>query len=226
MNKDAWEREYKHSTFLTKKFEPQADVIRFFKFLKKDQHIQHEGKTLLDLGCGTGRNSFYAHELGYTVHGIDISKHAISLGLAHAKEIGVDIDLHYGSIGEPLLYEDQTFDCALDITSSNSLTSDERDVYVREMNRVLKKGGFACVKALCKEGDTNAKALLEKFPGKEKDTYILPEQGIIERVWTKKDFIDFYSKYFSIVSLETKDSYMTMGERMYKRKFFILYLQK
>ena len=39
MNKQelAWEKEYKNPKFLSKKNEPQADVLRFFKFLKKNE---------------------------------------------------------------------------------------------------------------------------------------------------------------------------------------------
>jgi SAM-dependent methyltransferase len=149
---------------------------------------------LIDLGCGTGRNSFYAYELGFEATGIDISKTAITEGQEYAKEKNIEIDLGVGSIGEKLAHEDSSFDIALDVTSSNSLTEGEREICFEEMYRVLKPGGYAYVKALCKDGDTNAKELLKRFPGPEMDTYILPEQKIVERVWTKKDIIDYYGR--------------------------------
>jgi SAM-dependent methyltransferase len=224
--KSAWEKEYKNPTFLTKEMEPQADTVRFFKFLKKEEKFSFEGKQLVDLGCGTGRNSFYAHELGFSPSGIDISKTAISEGVQYAKERGVEVDLKVGSIGEKLGWSDGEFDAALDVTSSNSLTEQEREIYFEEMYRVLKPGGYVYVKALCKDGDTNAKELLKRFPGPEVDTYILPEQKITERVWTKKDITDFYSRKFKIIHLEMKETYTTMGDRRYKRRFWIMYLQK
>ncbi len=224
--KNAWEKEYKNPTFLTKEMEPQADTVRFFKFLKKEEKVSFENKKLIDLGCGTGRNSFFAAELGFEASGIDISKTAISEGMQYARESNIRVDLQVGSIGEKLAYPNEEFDVALDVTSSNSLRDAEREIYFEEMYRVLKPGGYVYVKALCKDGDVNAKELLKRFGGVEIDTYVLPEQKIVERVWTKKDIIDFYSRKFRIIRQEMKESYTTMGDRRYKRRFWLLYLQK
>jgi len=226
MQKNAWEKEYRNPTFLTKEMDPQADTVRFFKFLKKEEKFDVFGKELVDLGCGTGRNSLYAYELGAIPHGIDISKTAIIHGLEYLKQRDITIDLQVGSIGEKLPYANNFFDIALDVTSSNSLSEEERGVYIKELNRMLKPGAYMYIKALSKDGDTNAKELLKRFPGPEKDTYILPEQKIVERVWSKEDFLAFYSPHFAILHLETKESYTTMGDRRYKRKFFVCYLQK
>jgi hypothetical protein len=38
----------------------------------------------------------------------------------------------------------------------------------------LKGGGYFLTKALCKDADKNAKNLLKKFAGTEKDCYTLP----------------------------------------------------
>ncbi len=229
--KAAWEKEYKNPTFLTKEMEPQADTVRFFKFLKKEEKFFPmsgigEAKRLIDLGCGTGRNSFYATELGFEAYGIDISKTAIATGMQYAKEHAGIINLEVGSIGEKLSHKDESFDVALDVTSSNSLSEAEREIYFEEMYRVLKPGGYVYLKALCKEGDANAKELLKRFPGSEYDTYVLPDQKIVERVWTKKGITDFYARKFKILHLEMKESYTTMGDRRYKRRFWIGYLQK
>lgn len=226
IQENAWEKEYRYPTFLTKEMEPQADTVRFFKFLKKEEKFAFEGKKLIDLGCGTGRNSFYATELGFDAYGIDISKIAVSEGIQYAKEKNIHVNLQVGSIGEKLGHADHEFDVALDVTSSNSLSESEREVYLEEMHRVLKPGGYAYIKALCKDGDTNAKELLKRFPGPEMDTYVLPEQKITERVWTKKDITDFYTRKFKILKLEMKESYTTMNDRRYKRRFWLVYLQK
>lgn len=226
MSYSSWEKEYQRPTFLTKEMDPQADTVRFFKFLKKEEKFDCANKRLLDIGCGTGRNSLYAYELGLTPYGIDISKTAIAYGLEYIKQRDVSIELKVGSIGEKFPYDTVFFDIALDVTSSNSLSEKERDVYFAELNRVLKPGGYFYIKALCKDGDVHAKELIKRFPGPEKDTYILPEQKITERVWTKQDFIDFYSRTFKIIHLEMKESYTTMGDRRYKRHFWIGYMQK
>ncbi len=229
---NVWDREYRKSKLLTKENKPQADVVRFVQFLKREQGIEVSNLRVLDLGSGTGRNSFYFAELGVKVIGLEISDAALTIAKEnireHLKTSGVSYDISYDkkNIGERLPYENSTFDILLDVTSSNSLTELEREMYLIETHRVLKESGYFFVKALCKDGDENAKTLLKKFPGKEKDTYVMPDIGIVERVWTKEDFVRTYEKYFTIVGLEKKTSYTRMNGRSYKRNFWIGYLRK
>lgn len=225
MQKDAWEREYRKPTFLTKEMDPQNDVVRFMKYLRKEGGFEYANKTLLDIGCGTGRNTLYAQEIGFNAVGFDISKTAVEHGLSYAQNHGTHLSLSVGSMSKKFPYPDNSFDVLLDITSSNSLSSTERDIYLIESYRVLKVGGFFMIKALCKDGDLNAKELLKKFPADEKDMYVLPGQGIEERVWTKVDFMEYYEKYFEIIFLEKKESYTRMGDRKYKRNFLIAYMK-
>ena len=226
----AWDKEYRKSKLLTKENKPQSDVVRFAKFLRKEG-LEIEDAQVLDLGSGTGRNSFYFTEFGAKVVGLEISKTAIEIAnenLEKAKMSKMPFDIEYRkqSIGEVFPFPDNTFDILLDVTSSNSLSEAERNIYLVETHRVFKDSGYFFVKALCKDGDDNAKELLKKFPGSEKDTYIMPDLGIIERVWTKEDFVATYEKYFTILHMEKKTSYSRMNDRSYKRNFWIVYLKK
>lgn len=221
-----WDREYRNSKFLTKENKPQSDVVRFVQFLKKEEKVIPESLNILDLGSGSGRNSFYFAEMGNTVTGLEISKTAVGLANEYAKEAGLDINYIKQSIGENFPTEDDSVDITLDITSSNSLAESEREVFLSETNRVLKSGGYFFTKALCKEGDENAKYLIKNNPGKEKDTYIMPEVGVTEKVWTKEDFIKTYEKYFKIIRMEKKTSYTKINNRSYKRNFWIVYMKK
>lgn len=221
-----WDNEYKKSKLLTKENKPQSDVVRFVQYLKKEKKVNLEGLQVLDLGSGTGRNSFYFAELGAKAVGLEISKTAVELAIENAKEANLDVNYIKQSIGEVFPLKDDSIDIVLDVTSSNSLTEVEREIYLPETNRVLKKDGYFFVKALCKEGDENAKYLIKNNPGKERDTYIMPELGITERVWTKEDFVTIYTKYFKVLKLEKKTSYSRMNNRSYKRNFWIVYLTK
>ncbi len=222
---EVWEREYRKSRLLTKENKPQSDVVRFVQFLRK-KNVKALATTVLDLGSGTGRNSFYFAELGAKVIGFEISKTALDIAETNAKDAGLDIEYKKQSIGEKFPLEDDSIDIALDVTSSNSISESEREVYLSETHRVLKNGGYFFVKALSKDGDQNSKELLKQFPGKEKDTYIMPGLQVTERVWSKEDFISTYSKYFTIVHIEKKTSYSRMNDRSYKRNFWICYLTK
>ena len=73
---NTWEKEYKNPLLVTKSENPQADTLRFLKFLKKEEKFRVENKNILDLGCGTGRNANYLADIGNNVIGIEISKTA------------------------------------------------------------------------------------------------------------------------------------------------------
>lgn len=223
---DAWEREYRNPKFVTKNDGPQADTLRFLKFLKKDQKYIVTDRSILDLGCGTGRNANYLAEKGNRVLGIEISKTALSIAERRAKEMGVAVDYRVGNIGESYDIPSGSVDIILDITSSNSLDEKGRAVYLDECNRVLTSGGYMFVRALCKDGNKNVKNLLKDSLGKEYDTYTLKEIGLTERVFSKDDFIILYGTYFKILKLEKKTGYTTFNNRIYKRDYWLAYLQK
>lgn len=224
--RDVWEREYRNPLLVTKWPEPQNDVRRFLKFLKKEQAVDTAHLHVLDLGSGTGRNANYFARQGNVVSGIEISKTAINLASTRAQEMDVVVTYHRGSIGERYPFASESFDLVLDVVSSNSLNEDERAVYISEAERVLKHKGYLFVKALCKDGDKNARALLKTNPGPEYDTYIIKEMGLRERVFSEKDFIELYSGYFKILKLIKKSSYTKFKEQRYKRNFWIAYMQK
>jgi hypothetical protein len=90
----------------------------------------------------------------------------------------------------------------------------------------MKPGGYMFVRALCKDGNKNVKNLLKDSPGKEYDTYIIKEIGLTERVFSREDFIKTYEQYFKILSLTKKTNYSTFNNRIYKRDYWLVYLQK
>ena len=223
---NVWDREYQNPKLVTKNDGPNADTLRFLKFLKKEQKYRVEDKNILDLGCGTGRNSNYLAEKGNKVIGIEIAKTALEIAKSRAKEAGVEVDYRLGDIGAPYDIEDESIDIILDVTSSNSLDEVGRHVYLKEVSRVLKSGGYVFVRALCKDGNKNVKNLLTDSPGKEQDTYVLKEIGLTERVFSREDFVKMYGQYFKILSLTKKTSYSTFNDRIYKRDYWLAYIQK
>jgi len=223
---NTWEKEYRNPLLVTKNDGPQADTLRFLKFLKKEQKFKVENRIVLDLGCGTGRNSNYLADIGNKVIGIEISKTAINLAKTRADDMGVVVDYRLGDIGEPYKIEDDSIDIILDVTSSNSLNEQGREIYLKETNRILKAEGYFFVRALAKDGNKNVKNLLRLSPDREYDTYIIKEIGLTERVFSREDFIKMYSKYFKIINLEKKTSYATFNSRIYKRDYWLAYLQK
>jgi len=222
----SWENEYRNPKVMTKEAEPQSDLKRFLKFLRKERKVVPENLQVLDIGSGTGRNSNYLAELGGSVTGLELSPTALTLSKDRAKELRVKVDYRLHDIGKAYPFADSSFDLLLDIMSSNSLDEKGRAVYINECSRVLKPGGHFFVKALCKDGDDNAKALLRTAPGGEVDTYKNPDIGNIERVWSREDIEKYYKKYFEILFLEKKTNYQKSAGRTYKRNYWIMYLTK
>jgi SAM-dependent methyltransferase len=234
-----WDKEYNNPSFVTKHDEPQADTKRFLKFLKKEEKYKVQDKTILDLGSGTGRNSNYLAELGNEVIGIEISKNALEIAKARSDlgRSGLSVDYRLGDIGEKYDIPDNSIDIVLDVTSSNSLSEVGREIYLKEVNRVLKNGGprlaeasggggYFFVRALAKDGNKNVKNLLKLSPGPEYDTYTIKEIGLTERVFSREDFVKMYSQYFKILHLEKKTNYATFNNRIYKRDYWLAYMTK
>jgi len=224
--RNEWEKEYQDSKLVTSSQEPQNDFKRYYKFLKKVENVDFEGLRVLDLGCGTGKNSIFLAERGAICTGLEISETALKLGQQRARENNLFVTFLNKSFGDTLPFEDSSFDLVLDIMSSNSLTENERKTYLKETSRVLAPGGHFFVRLLALDADKNAQTLLKTHPGKEPGTYRLPEVGVTERVLTKQEFIDYYSPYFTILKLEKKSGYAHVGDRLFKRNYWIAYLQK
>ncbi len=220
-----WEREYKNPAFLTKNSKPQKETLRFLKYLKK-QGTNITESNVLDLGCGTGRNTNYIASLGAKATGIELSTTALHIARSRAQHMNMNVEYIEGDMGQPLPFSDNQFDCAIDVMSSNSLTEMGRSMYMSEVHRVLKTGGYLYLKALCKEGDKNAKELLKKSPGIEPDTYIMPVTGITERVFDESSLRSLYGVYFDIVFLNKTSHYVKIDNRLFKRNYWVCYMQK
>jgi ubiquinone/menaquinone biosynthesis C-methylase UbiE len=223
--RDIWEKEYLNPQLVTRDWEPQKQTKKFFKWLRKDQKLDMKNMAVLDLGCGTGRNSIYLAENGATVTGYDISPSAIKMGQKKVQEVGVIVTLETRNIGEKYPLKHQSIDVVMDIIASNSLTDAERRVYISEMYRILKPGGYVYVKGLWKEGDKNAKNLIKKFPGSDPDTYIMPGLHLCEKVFDTQSFQDWYQG-FDILMFQTRSGYAQFQGKSYKRNYFDAYLKK
>jgi SAM-dependent methyltransferase len=224
MQENIWEKEYRDPKLVTLSNEPIKSLKDFVRFLRKEVLRELKNLNILDLGCGNGKNSAYFIDQGENIEvtGIDISLKA----LEYAQDLLPEGLFIKQSIGTKYPFENEKFDIVLDITSSNSLNQKEREIYLDETYRVLKNDGYFFVRALCKDGDQNAKNLLKNSPGPEKDTYMIKELGLIERVFSREDFIATYSPFFEILFLKKETHYTKFNNRSYKRNFWVAYLKK
>ncbi len=224
-NEQAWNSEYQNAKLMTKSVKPQKDFLRFLQWIKRNKHIDlRSGITVLDLGCGVGRNAYYmAYEYGAKAYAWDFSEHAIEKGKKLFRHENLFLEKRDMTKKFPL--EDNSVDLILDITASNALDEKGRENYLKEMKRVLKPEGYLYVRTLAKEGDKNAQNLIKKFPGKEYDTYIHPELHITERVFSGPDFKKVYEPYFHVIRMLRKTGYQRFRKQNFKRNYWNVYLK-
>ncbi|MBI5804092.1 class I SAM-dependent methyltransferase [Candidatus Pacearchaeota archaeon] len=109
---------------------PSREIVELEKYLKKKDKI-------LDLGCGSGRNSIYLARKGYEVWGVDISEIAIEKA-KHAEKIK-NLNFSVGN-SECLEFNESFFDavyCNAVLHFTNMRKS------ASEIFRVLKNDGIA-----------------------------------------------------------------------------------
>jgi SAM-dependent methyltransferase len=227
----AWDREYTSQKLLSPSNIPHADVVRFVRWLKKEhkkkgEPIDMEEMHVLDLGSGTGRNSFYLREQGAQVIGFEFSPTALALAQKIARHGDMEIEYRLHDIGTRYDIPDHTIDIFLDVTSSNSLSDSGRAVYMKELERVMKPGGYLFLRALSFESDVHAKELVKRFPGPDPDTYVHPDLHIVEKVFSRESLKRTYETYFEILELDKVQHYATVAGRKYKRSYWVVYMQK
>lgn len=224
--KKVWELEYEKQKFVSTENKPHADIVRLVRVLQKKYGFTVDGSKILDIGCGTGRNAYYFASLGAHVTGIDISQNAIRIAIENSATLDAPITYLCADIGQALTIHDSTIDLAIDILASNSLSMSERSIYIGELYRVLKPGGFFFIRTLAKEGDSNAHYLLKHNGGPEENTYIMPSIGLTERVFTRAEMDTLYGEKLNLISIDKKAHYPRIDGKTYKRQFYYGLYQK
>lgn len=225
-SKKFWNKEYKGSGIFNLSVEPAEDLKKFTRWLEREygKGFLDRKTSVLDLGCGNGRNILYlAREFGASGIGYDISEEAIS----QAKKAAGDLPLKF--VARPIQgifpIEDASTDIVLDMMASHYLKDEERKIYLKEIVRVLKPGGWLLFKSFLKEEDRHAVRLLRDYPAGEEDSYIHPEHGTYEHVWAEEKMREFFSPYFDIEKVERSGKHLMNG-KAFKRRHVIAYLRR
>jgi len=130
------------------------------KFLRKNQNI-------LDLACGYGRFTIPLAKQGYTIQGIDISPNLIAKAKKTSKKERLNIKFQIGDMRK-LSYKNNSFNSIICMWSAFIELSKEKDQIkaLKEMLRILKKGGFAFLE-MPKPEKTKEKVVISKIEGVE-----------------------------------------------------------
>lgn len=170
-----------YNQYASKIFEDTAELDmekqrqRFLKYLE-------EGDTILDLGCGSGRDSLAFYDLGYDVTPLDASEEMCKLA-----------EIHTGLEVLQMKYEDMEFDEAFDGIWGNAALI---HVPEKELGDILER----IIDALCQKGIlflSFREGEQEGFQGKlyfceyteDHVERILRETGRLEvkKIWVEED---------------------------------------
>lgn len=206
---------------------PSEDLIKFSRWLERnsDSTNLNPHPSVLDLGCGNGRNLIYlARNYGAKGYGYDISSEAIN----QAKQNSKDLPLSYEarSIAGTIPLEDQSQDLVLDMMTSHFLNHEERTNLSKEIARVLKPGGWLYFKTFLRDEDVHAKRLLRESPAEEKGSYIHPKIGVAEHVFTENEIEQMLKDNFIIHKMLRSHRHRDEKGHAAKRRSISIYAEK
>lgn len=202
---------------------PSEAVTKFVTFLK-EKGLPLQGN-LLDVGTGLGRNANWLAHQGFKVTGVDVSDVAILKASQQAKKLKVDVNYKIIDVASGLPFDDNSFDYVTDILVSQLFNSQERKKYKGEVVRVLKPGGKLLLYTLDRSKDLSARQLVKDHPGPEKNTYSIPDSGLVERTFTLEEI----EKLWQPLRLEAHELLYVPSPykgKVYKRYFWWIILAK
>lgn len=171
----------------TGKLHPKKEAKFFLSLIKKKSKI-------LDLGCGTGRDSCIFSAKGYSVTGIDFSRKMISYASKRCKGPGFKLmDMR------KLKFKSETFDSVWANASILHIKKEELPRVINEVKSVLKKDGILYISV--KKGSGEGIMLDKRYRG-------------VPKYWayfSKRELLGFLKNFKIIKSYVTKynDKYMT-----------------
>lgn len=167
---DEWDQIYRKYTLESLVWElgkPRKILVNLV-----EKGLVKEGKAL-DICCGAGTNAVYLAQKGFEVTGIDISSKAIEYAKQKAEQANVKIRLMVQNFLK-LSFNDEEFDFVFDMGCFHHVEVEDRNTFIKEVYRVLKKSG----------------------------TYLLVcfsyRNGPAWNHFTKEQIVQLYSNYFKI----------------------------
>lgn len=124
--------------------------------------------SVIDIGCGNGRNARLAAARGFRVTGVDVSHTALSLAAQRVPSMS-----RIAAVIPPFPFADGEFDAAWDIGCLHALHPARWVEYGRELHRVLAPGASVYI---------HARRRPPRVPADEPVHYVdeLPEWGLTE----------------------------------------------
>ncbi len=186
MQPEGWEVVYQKEGDLYQ--DVGSEIKKYSEIFKKNKF-----KRILDLGCGTGRNTIYLAQQGFQVYALDISKTGVEITKKKAQGLNVKFEVA-DMINTP--YQDNFFDAIVCLlTLSHGLLKDNQNA-VDEIYRILKPNGMLMTELMSIEDKTCGKGKkIEKntFLGGMKD-----DPHMMHHYFTREEINQLFSKFTKV----------------------------
>lgn len=183
--------------------EVQFDVLPTVK-VATDIFKRNGCKSVMDLGCGTGRHSIYLAEQDFKVYATDISETGLEITKSKAEKLNLsNIEFKQLDIRE-IPFDNNTFDGILCVWTTGHGTLEDSCKNINEIYRVLKPNGIVVIDYVSKYDENYGKGTEI-----EKDTFINNvegEENIPHHYSTIEELKELYSN-FSHVEITPVDYY-------------------
>ncbi len=181
-----------HKNFFEIAYKTGSDIWTELSINNRGQILIEQiplGSLILDVGCGRGFFAKHLAELGYRVIGIDFEKNIINKMNKEIKNWGLEGKLKFME-GDALdiPFEDKSFDAICDFGLLEHLYKEDWSIYVDEINRVLKPGGFYLNISLSRE----TLSFLDFIPKKSKDGNF-QKYGVNYHFFTKEEINNIFN---------------------------------
>ena len=186
MKTEGWEPVYKKEGDLYS--DVGHKIKKYAKIFKKNKY-----KIILDLGCGTGRNTIYLAQQDFSVYSLDASKTGIVITKKKAQELELTNIKYKVADIRKTHYPDNYFDAVICIfVLSHGLLKDNEDA-INEIYRILKPKGMLVTEFMSAKDKTCGKG--KKI---EKNTYLggmEDDPHMMHHYFTKKEINVLLSKF-------------------------------
>lgn len=161
-------------------------------------------KDILDLGCGTGRNTIYLADKGFKVSACDLSETGLEITKKKAEELGLNnIDYSIEDMYH-LNYQDEIFDGVLCVWVQGHGTRREIQMGIQEIYRVLKEDGSVVTDFVTIEDPTygigeavDKNTFVGGRVGEEGIPHYYTTQEEIEKMFGQFSMVDIYDRTYT-----------------------------
>lgn len=184
---DIWDDIYREGYYT---YYPNENIVRFIFTRLPHKKEERWNIRVLDLGCGTGNNTWMLAKEGFDTYAFDGSAVALQLNQKRLDQMGLSAHLSQGDFLN-LTYDKDYFDVVIDDAAIEANGSQNILPIFKEVRRILKKSGTYFGRLISTETNSN-------YPLRRKRILHFFELEEIKALMKDCDFSDAKIGYITI----------------------------